>query len=359
MARANFRHSAIKGVCTVVPAGRVCLDDECMYYTDDAKIVKLKKTVGLNTRAVADRNTTPADMMEVAARKLISGMSIDKGTIDALICVLDLPDYKCPPTACVLHGKLGLPETCMAFDVTHGCAGYIYGLYLAHSMIDSGASNRVLLLVGDAKSHTIDIRDRIAAPVFGDGAAATLLERTYQENIASFVLGAKGELFENIMIPAGGARMPSTEKTRAPQTDDFGNTRSLDNFTMNGRAVFDFTMNTVPLNIQETLSFANAKPDDLDYFILHQANKSIILNIALRIGMRNLEKVPVETLSKYGNLAVASIPSVINDQLSSVLQTGSHKLLLSGFGVGLAYGTAVINVNNLYTPPVSIYEEEK
>lgn len=359
MAKAKFLNTAIKGVCTVVPKGRICLDDERMYYSDEAKLIKLKKTVGLNTRTVAAPDTTPGDMMEVAARKLISEMSIDKTSIDALICVLDFPDYRCPPTACVLHGKLGLPTTCIAFDVTHGCAGYVYGLYLAHSMIDSGAAKRILLLVGDAKSHTINIQDRISAPVFGDGAAATFLERTTVDNEAFFVMGANGSLYENIMIPAGGARMPSSDQTRILQKDEIGNTRSLENFTMNGRAVFDFTMSAVPANIQEALTFSNIQPEDLDYFILHQANKSIILNIALRIGVRDIGKVPVATLSKFGNLAVASIPSVISDQLSAVLQSGKKKLLLSGFGVGLAYGTAIVNTENVFTPSVYTYEEEK
>lgn len=359
MARAKFLHAAIKGVCTVIPQGQIRLDDERSFYADEAKLAKLKKTVGLNTRVVADSDTTPADMMEVAANKLISGMCIDKTSIDALICVLDFPDYRCPPTACVLHGKLGLPETCIAFDVTHGCAGYMYGLYIAHSMIDSMAARRVLLLVGDAKSHTIDIRDRIAAPVFGDGAAATLLERTQEDSEAFFAIGAKGSLCENIMIPAGGARMPSSNETRVPKPDEFGNVRSLENFAMNGRAVFDFTMTAVPSNIKDLLEYSGKNVADIDYLVMHQANKSILQNIAIRIGMKDLSKVPVETLARFGNLAVASIPSVLNDRLSKKLADGKTTLLLSGFGVGLAYGSALLSTDSIFSPSPYIYEEEK
>lgn len=358
MARAHYRHVKIGGVCTVVPKGRIRLDDERSYYQDLSRLVKLQKTVGLSERSVVGCETTPADLMEVAARKIISGMGLDVADIDALLCVLDYPDYRCPPTSCVLHGKLGLPQTCIAFDINHGCAGYVYGLHVAHSLVESGAAKKILLLVGDTKSRTIDVRDRISAPVFGDGAAATLIEYSEHANDSYFVLGANGALHSNIIIPAGGARHPSTEETKKPRADEFGNVRSLENFTMNGRAVFDFTMTAVPQNISDAFEFSGIDAAGIDYFVIHQANKSIILNIAMRIGVRDFSKVPVATLSKYGNLAVASIPSVMSDQLGGVLSSSKRKLLMSGFGVGLAYGTAILEVGPIFAPETYIYEEE-
>ena len=358
MAKSYFRNTAIKGVCSVVPSKRISIDSEREYYLDEARMAKLKKTVGLDQRAVVDAGTTPGDLMYVAARSLIDGMALDISTIDALICVLDFPDYRCPPTSCVLHGRLGLPQTCVAFDINHGCAGYIYGLHVAHSMVDSGAVNRVLLLVGDTKSRTVNIKDRISAPVFGDGAAATLLERTEVPRDAWFVLGANGGLHENIMIPAGGARMPSSDETRKVKADEYGNERSLEQFYMNGRGVFDFTMSAVPANITEALGFAGKTADDIDRFVFHQANKSILQNIAIRIGVKDLGKVPVGTLAKFGNQAVASIPNVLNDQLTGILSSGHSQLLLSGFGVGLAFGTAIVSVDNIYAPPTITYQGE-
>lgn len=359
MSNARFRHTQIVGICSVIPAKKISLDDEIQYYGDESKIVKLKKTVGLGERVVVASDTTPSDLMEVAARKLISGLNVELSSLDALICVLDFPDYRCPPTSCVLHGKLNLPESCLAFDITHGCAGYVYGLYVAHSLIDSGAARKVLLLVGDTKSRTINIKDRISAPVFGDGAAATLLERSETILESFFSLGANGSLYENIMIPAGGARMPSTEDTRKAIADEFGNIRSQEQFTMNGRAVFDFTMTTVPANILEALKFSGTDVERLDYIVFHQANKSILQNIAIRIGVKDLKRVPVETLSKFGNQAVASIPIAICDQLTSELSSGRKSLMLSGFGVGLSFGTAIVVTNSLYLRKPFIYEEEK
>lgn len=360
MTASSFSHVKITGVATVVPPKKISLDDEAFFYADaPEKLAKLKTAVGLNTRCVVEGDTTPADLCEDAAKRLISGMNIDLTTVDALICVLDNPDYKIPPTSCVLHGKLDLPTTCMAFDVNHGCAGYIYGLSIASAMIESGMCKKILLLAGDTKSKTINIKDRVSAPIFGDGAAATLLEYSERENPSFFVIGANGKLHQNIMIPAGGARMPCSDKTRKEQTDEFGNTRSLENFTMNGRAVFDFTMNTVPKNLKEVLAYAGISPDMIDYVVLHQANKSILTNVAMRAGFRDLSKVPTGTLNKYGNLSVASVPSVFSDQLSGQLSTQKLRLLISGFGVGLSWGAAVINTDRIYCPEPFVYRGEK
>lgn len=351
MTKALFSHVKISGVVTVVPSKKIALEDEAFYYADaPEKLEKLKSAVGLETRSVVDAGTTPGDLCKEAAELLISGMNIEKEKLDALICVLDFPDYKCPPTACVLHGSLGLAPSCMAFDITHGCAGYVYGLHIASSLIENGGCKKVLMLAGDTKSRTINIKDRISAPIFGDGAAATLLEYTDNNVPSAFVLGTNGALYENIMIPAGGARLPCSEETRKEETDEAGNIRSLENFRMNGRAVFDFTMKTVPQNIKETLEFADIRPEEINYLILHQANKSILTNIAARAGFKDLSKVPSQTLAKYGNLSVASIPSVFSDALRSPLSTSAARLLISGFGVGLSWGSAVLNTNKIYCP---------
>ena len=203
MAQSVFTHAKIKGVVTVLPEDKIALDSEKMFYENDsAKLERLKKTVGLNERCVVKPGTTPGDLCFQAAQNLIEGMKLDISDLDALICVLDFPDYKIPPTSCVLHGRLNLPQTCMAFDVSHGCAGYVYGLFVASSLIESRACRKVLLLVGDTKSQTINIKDRVSAPLFGDGAAATLIEYSENEVPSSFVIGTDGSLFENIMIPA-------------------------------------------------------------------------------------------------------------------------------------------------------------
>lgn len=357
MTKLKFTKAKISGVCTVIPNKIITLDEESYFYSDVAKLQRMKDVVGLSRRTIANAETTPSDLMLYAANKILKGMNISPDSIDALICVQDNPDYKIPPNSCILHGKLKLPLSCMAFDINHGCTGYIYGLCMAFSMIESGCK-KILLLVGDTKSHTINIKDRICAPIFGDGAAATLIELSETENHSYFVIGTEGDKFTNIMIPAGGARIPSDSSTKIETSDEYGNLRSLNNFRMNGKNVFDFTITRVPENIMDVLRFADVRNEKIDYYVLHQANKSIIYNIASRLGIENKEKFPVKTLEKYGNLAVASIPSVLNDQLTNALSQSENLLLLSGFGTGLSFGSAIVKTNRIYAPNVVIYNGE-
>ena len=357
MVNIAYSHVKISGVVTVVSDKFINLDDEAQYYANDtSKIERLKTTVGLQFRSVAEEGVTAADFCEQAANHLLEEMDVSKQDIDALIFVSDAADYKCPPTACVLQGKLDLPVGCASFDVNHGCAGYVYGLSIASALIETGGFRKVLLLVGDTKSKTINIKDRVSAPIFGDGGSATLLEYSEEEIYSYYTLGTEGKKYENIIIPAGGARIPCSNETAKEYTDEFGNTRSLNNFCMQGRNVFDFTMTRVPQNIKEIMNFAKLTVDDIDYAIFHQANKSIINNIASRVGFKDLTKVPSDTLRKYGNLAVASIPCVINDQLSNFLENSHKKVMMAGFGVGLSWGISIMDLIGTHCPNIYKYK---
>ena len=126
---------------------------------------------------------------------------------------------------------------------------------------------------------------------------------------------------------------------------------------MNGKAVFDFTMKNVPQSLIKVMELARVKPEQIDFVVLHQANKSILTNIAARAGFKNSAKVPSKTLEKYGNLSVASIPSVFNDQLGLELSSSKKQILISGFGVGLAWGSAVLNLDKIYCPQPFKYQE--
>ena len=355
-----YSHVKISGIVTVVSDKFINLDEEKQYYENDiAKIDRLKNTVGLQYRSIAENGVTAADFCEQAAIYLLGHMRVSKNDIDALIFVSDAADYKCPPTACILQGKLDLPHSCAAFDINHGCAGYVYGLNIASALLETGAFRKILLLVGDTKSKTINIKDRISAPIFGDGGAATLLEYSDEQIFSYYTLGTEGKKFENIIIPAGGARLPCSKATAEEHEDIHGNIRSLNNFYMQGRNVFDFTMTQVPLNIKKIFEFSHLTPEHIDYAIFHQANKSIINNIASRVGFKDLSKVPSETLRKYGNLAVASIPSVINDKLCNILPNEHKKVLLAGFGVGLSWGMAIVDLNHICCPDIYKYNKSK
>lgn len=355
MAFAHYQKARITGIATVVPEETIKLDDESAYY-NQATLDRLKSVVGLSERRVAPPTVTPGDMCFQAAEKLIGKMNFDKNDIDAIICVLDLPDYKCPPTACILQGNLGLSSECMAFDINHGCAGYVYGLNVAFSLVESSSCRCVLLLVGDAKTHTINIRDRVCAPLFGDGASATLITHTDSNSDSYFHIENFGEKFKNIIIPAGGARMPCSKETASMHIDQYGNARTQENFTMNGSEVFKFAVSVVPRNINKLFNFSGINYDAIDYAVLHQANRNIIELIAKRVGFAPHTDVPFTTLAKFGNLAVASIPSVINDQYYAKLPNTKATVLFCGFGVGLACASCILHLDHIVCPEAFVFE---
>lgn len=343
MPKCCIENVRVAGVVTCVPKDEKCIDDELELFGGNLKqLERLKRTIGLSRRRVVDEATTAADLCHDAARKLLAAASVEKSEIDAVICVTQTPDYLQPCNAAVLHGRLGLSKSCAAFDVNLGCSGYVYGLWLAHSMIASGGCRRVLLLAGDTISRLVNARDRAVAPLFGDGGSATLIEQSPSAPAAYFSLQTDGSGYDKLILPAGGARQPKSDTTAEAAEDEAGNLRSPENLFMDGAEIFNFSITEEPKSVSELLEYASVDAAAVDYFVFHQANRYILSNIAKRLKL-DPAKVPMQTVERYGNQSSASIPSAICGELSPVLSAGEpRQLLLSGFGVGLSWASALV-----------------
>ncbi len=363
----TFSQTKTVGISFIVPKNEINLDDEIQYYDNNFnKLARVKSMIGIDKRRVASENVTAADMCQQAAENMFSDMNIDPKSIDTLIFVSQSPDHAFPATACILQDKLGLPKNCAAFDVNQGCTAYTYGLWLASTMIDSGACKRVLVLVGESRAKYADPANRIVAPVFGDSGSATLLEYSEKEVKSYYAIGTDGSGAEAISIPVGYARYPLIEKNKDTKDisslleavyDENNNPWYLWYTYMDGGAIFNFTLAVVPPHILELLSYAKFTHEEVDYLVLHQANKQIVQSIAKKTAFA-LEKVPHETFSKYGNLAGASIPSVICDQLVDTVSKEKTKVLLAGFGVGLSWASAILDLDNIYCSGMREYIED-
>lgn len=184
--KATFHNTSIKGIYTIVPPKVIDIDSELdtIYKGDKKGLERIKKVIGLQTRHIAEKHITASDLGLQAATRLLESLNVERESIDALIFVTQSPDYFCPASACYLQGKLGLSQSCLSFDINQACAGYLYGLYVAHSLCDSGGANRVLLIVGDTLSKFVNPLDSNLAPMMGDGVSATLLERNLARHSA-------------------------------------------------------------------------------------------------------------------------------------------------------------------------------
>jgi len=359
MAKSAFMQARVTGVVATVPPDERRIDDEVGFFGGNRKqIERLKKTIGLDRRRVVDEATTAADLCADAARRLLAKCGIGAADLDALIFVTQTPDYPQPCNAAVLHGWLGCPASCAALDVNLGCSGYVYGLWLAHMMIESGGCERVLLLAGDTVSRLAHPRDRAVAPVFGDGGSATLVERSDDARASWFCLETDGSGYDRLIVPAGGARRPKSPATAEVSEDEAGNLRSAENLFMDGAEIFNFSITVEPRAVREMAAFAGVELDAIDYFVFHQANRYILGNIAKRLKV-DPGKVPMQTVERYGNQSSASIPCALCGELGETLREGrSRKLLLSGFGVGLSWGSCILRVDALRACEIAEFSKD-
>lgn len=355
MTVSSFSHVQICGIKTVVPENFIDIDDELQYFDNNPKkLARAKKMIGYGRRYIADENTTVTDMAVDAAEKLFSEMNVDRNEIDLLIFVNQKPDYREPCDACIAHDKLGLSKSCAAVPVVLGCSGYPYGLWLAHSLIVSGAAKKCLLLAGDLPGRTTDQTDRKKAQIFGDAASATILRYTEEDRPSFFVMGSDGKGWDKLVMPFGGMRLPYDKSSfDLKVADSDGNHWDSTLALMKGEDVFNFTMDVAPQLLHDTMKAANWTADDVDLFAIHQANKQIVENIVSKAGIPP-EKAPADVFSKYANNSTNSVVTVVCDQKKAL-----KNVVLCAFGVGLSWGGAALDLSGMYNGGISTYVSPK
>lgn len=302
---------------------------------------RLVRNIGIQTRRICPEWQTFSDLALVATEKLLEDLQWQREEIDALIVVTQSPDYLIPSTAIILQDKLGLPHTTIAFDVNLGCSGYPFGLHLVGSMVSAGGVKKALLLVGD-KSATV--KD----PLFSDAGTVTALEFDASAPPMYFDLNSDGSGYQAIMLPAGGHRRPYSIEHAIPMRDEHGNKIYAADLILDGPAVLSFSTQRVPPAVERLLAYAQTPKEAVDYFVFHQANRMINETIRKKLGLPP-EKVP-STLPDLGNTSGASLPVTMTARLNETLAAGTHKLLLSGFGIGLSWGSVIVDIKGARFP---------
>ena len=355
MARATFRHARITGIIAVVPEKCISIDDEIEFFNNDkALLERNKKILGLGTRHVVEEGTAVSDLLDAAAERLFDGMKLDRSSVDALIVVTSSPDYHYPATACVLQGRLGLSEECSCFDVGGlACSAYVHGLWLAHSLVESGAANRCLVLAGDLTSTHSDRRNRNSNMLFGDAGTATLVERAEDDCPAWFIIGTRGSGWNTLIAPAGGYALPvRSDNADLEIIDETGNVWRMYDDIMKGMSVFKFTTDVGPKGIAGILEMSGKTKDDVDYFAIHQANKQIVRTVANFAGLPK-GKFSADAFAKYGNCGAAAVTM----ELVNRLERGALKdVCLATFGVGLSWGFALLDLSQASFCGVGLYK---
>jgi len=297
---------------------------------------------GVTTRYIARDDETAYDLARAVCETLLDRHEDARNRIDGILFCTQSRDYIMPSNACVLQNELGLSESVYALDYSLGCAGYIYGLAMARGLIQTGMASNILLITADTYSRFVSKYDRSTRVLFGDAAAVSWITEANADSGLFDIQCATSVDPETIIVPSGGFRTPKSETTGVMGKDASGNIRSQEDLYMHGRGVLTFINSKVANQIRDILAKNCLSTDDIDLFVFHQASKMALDSLA-----ETLEINPQKTfrnLSRVGNTVSASIPIAIKDAMDSGRASVGDKLLLSGFGVGLSWGSALIRL---------------
>ena len=349
MAKITFHGVGIKAMSACVPQD-VYYNKDLGYLIPEEEIEKTINNIGIVERRIAAPDVTASDLCYKAACQLMADNDIDPESIDVLLFMSQTPDYRIPATSCLLQHRLGLSRETMCFDISLGCSGYLFALSTAFAYASMEGINRVLLLDGETFSKIVNRRDKVDWPLYGDAGTATLVERgDYGDS--TFMLNTDGS-GENTLKIHAGMRNPITPESCVEREQEDGNIRSDLEVFMDGMDVFNFAISKVPKSIKQLLKETDKTIDDVDYLIFHQANRFMMDFFVKKLKI-NSTQVPY-CIHKYGNTSSASIPLTIASELAGQL-SGKHSLMMSGFGAGLSWGSALMQMNNCKVSPVIEY----
>jgi 3-oxoacyl-[acyl-carrier-protein] synthase-3 len=285
---------------------------------------------GIRERRHAPSGLATSDLCYEAAVRCLKAAGRSPADVDLLIVGTFTPDMAFPSTACLLQHRLGL--FCGAFDVQAACAGFMYALAVGAQFIKTGNSNCCLVVGGDTNSRVINPSDQKSYPLFGDGAGAVLLAPgSTEQGMLAYHLGADGSGGDLLSRPACGSRLPPSHDVLEAD---------LHYLQMDGRAVFRWAVNIVTDSCNEVCQYARVSAVDIQLFIPHQANIRIVNAVGDVLGFAR-ERV-WNHLDRYGNTSAGSIPIALDEAVRSGSIERGDLILISGFGAGLTWSSAVL-----------------
>ncbi|WP_127996412.1 3-oxoacyl-ACP synthase III family protein [Piscinibacter defluvii] len=318
----------IAGIATCVPARAENNLDPALGFDPD-EVRKVVQMAGVRERRVVEAGVTAADLCFEAAEDLLERLGWERDSVSGLIFVTQSPDYFLPSTACMLHQWLGLPDDCAAFDMGLGCSGYPYGLYLAAAMLKGGGHRRILMLHGETPSRFVAPDDQATRLLFSDAGSATALELA-DAGRANFCLHTDGTGHAGLIIRGGAFR----DRSPADPRELF--------LRMDGAGIFNFTIKRVPPLVRDALGLSGLSVEQVDQFVFHQSNRFIMKHLMKKCGLPDA-KVPM-TIEDNGNCGGPSVAVTLTRSLPAQRER-TQTLMLLGYGVGLSWGAAVVELD--------------
>lgn len=333
MATFKIKNVRIAGVSACVPDKKIENKDSKLFDSEEEK-KRYIETVGVETRHVTDEKTCSSDLCFAAAEKLFDDLGWNKEEVDCLVFVTQTPDFKYPATACILQNRLGLPMSCLSFDVSMSCPGWIYGLSVVSSLLSAGKLRKAILLTGETVSKLRSPYDKVNL-ITGDAGTATALEFCESTHDLYFDINTKGDDYKAVWIRDGGYRNPFNEHSLEYEQCEDGVIRNGIQTYMDGASIFGFAIKRAPESIKRLMETFAITDDNVNYYLLHQANKVINDKIIKKLKF-SVNKFP-SNIREYGNTSSTAIPLMMVCQLGNDLR--GKVSIACGFGGGLAYAS--------------------
>lgn len=354
MSSISVKNIAIRGMAGCVPA-RVEENKDYPGITPE-EAEKYIAATGVVRRhcAIHDGSICTSDLCQKAAVKLMDDLGWDKSEIDLLVFVSHTTDYKLPATAIVLQDKMGLPTSCLAFDITLGCSGFLVGLGVMGNLMASGAFRKGLLMVGNTQSEYASPEDRSMALLLGDAGTVTAIEydpASKDEVNITYMTDGSGREF--VILPDGGSRNPVNAQSFVMEDCGGGIRRTRLHEKMIGDEVFSYGAYYIPRLYEEMRAKFNINPEEVDYLLLHQANKFLCEKLRKKLKFPP-EKVPYN-IQEFGNTSGATIPLLMVTELQKELHDRELNMLAATIGVGFSLGVGQIRTHGGIVVPDLMY----
>ena len=345
MAYLTINNIKISGVAACVPK-RVEENIDLSIFASREEAEKVIASTGIARRRVCDEGVTASDLAVKAVERLLMDLKWSADSVDCLFFVSMTRDYLAPQTACILQDRIGLRNDCFVMDLPLGCSGWVYGMSVITSMMQTGFFKRGLLIAAETNTKNRSMKDRSVRPLFGDAATVTALEYdSAWGKPMNFVFGVDGKGWQAVYMPYGGMRHPTTVESLQEAEAEPGIVRKGTDMIVNGMDVFSFAIKRPPESLKELVETFGIDLSSVDYLLLHQANKFIDEKIRRSLKLPP-EKVPY-CIQDFGNVTNASIPLVMVTRLAKQLRSGCRHCLACGFGVGLAWASMEFYAENI------------
>jgi 3-oxoacyl-[acyl-carrier-protein] synthase-3 len=325
-------HAKIKTIAYYLPE-KILTNEELAADFPDWPAEKIKNKLGIVKRHLCEADECASDLAIKATQKLFATGACDPQEIEFILFCSQTPDYFLPTTACILQQRLGISNSAGALDFNLGCSGYVYGLSLAKGLIETGQANNVLLITAETYSKFIRKEDKNVRTIFGDGAAATFIEKLDSNEITSsigpFVFGTDGAGANDLIVKTGGFREPRTDNQPLI-------------LTMDGPKIFSFSVKQVPESVNKLLKLTGHELNDIDLFVFHQANAYMLEHLRDKLNIPS-DKFLID-LENQGNTVSASIPIALANGIQQGKIRSGQLIMLVGFGVGLSWAATLIRI---------------